>query len=312
MEQKKERVILGITIAALILVIAISIYAYSQKKYIKTDEIEVPIVKTTTDPFAGVFVSAKAAIIWDVKNQKVLYSKNSDEVLPLASLTKLMTALATAELVPNSSTIRITGEHLEEEGKAEVLLGERWRPKDLVALTLMSSSNAAARAAATAAGAFLTDSPNSSNHRDLFISHINSRAEDLNLASIRFYNDNGLDVDEENSGAYGSAADVAKLFDYILQNHPEILEATKHSNMKIVSADNIVHDVKNTNVMVENIPGVIGSKTGFTDLAQGNLAIAFSPGLDGPYVAVVLGSTYSDRFNDMNRLIEATVRNAGQ
>jgi len=312
MEQKKERIILGITIAALILVIAISIFAYSQKKYIKTDEIEVPIVKIVEDPFENVSVSAKAAIIWDVKNQKVIFSKNAEEVLPMASLTKLMTALATVELVPEDSTIRITRESLQEEGKPEVLLGERWKPRDLLALTLMSSSNAAARAAATAAGAFINDGPINDSPHELFISHINARAKNLNLSSIRFYNDSGLDIDEENSGAYGSAKDIAKLIDYILQNNPEILEATKHSNLKIVSEDNIVHDIKNTNTMVENIPGIIGSKTGFTDLAQGNLVVAFSPGLDGPYIAVVLGSTYNDRFNDINRLVEATVRNAGQ
>jgi D-alanyl-D-alanine carboxypeptidase len=223
-----------------------------------------------------------------------------------------MTALATAELVPESSTVRITREYLQEEGKPEVLLGENWRLKDLLGLTLMSSSNAGARAVATAAGAFLTDNSATVNPRDLFVNHINKRASELDLDSIRFYNDNGLDLDEENSGGYGNAEDVAKLVDYILKNQPEILEATKFSQMKFVSADNIVHDVKNTNAFVENVPGIIGSKTGFTDLAQGNLAVAFSPGLDGPYVAVVLGSTFDDRFNDMSRLIDATIQKVSQ
>jgi D-alanyl-D-alanine carboxypeptidase len=143
---------------------------------------------------------------------------------------------------------------------------------------------------------------------------MNSRAQELGLKSVLFYNDNGLDldVDSENSGAYGNAEDVAKLVDYIIQKHPEILEPTKHSRMSIVSKNNIVHDIKNTNIIVENIPGVIGSKTGFTDLAQGNLTVAFSPGLSGPFVAVVLGSTYDDRFNDINRLISATINHISQ
>ena len=62
----------------------------------------------------------------------------------------------------------------------------------------------------------------------------------------------------------------------------------------------------NTNERIADIPGLIGSKTGFTRLAGGNLVIAYDAGLNRPIVIAVLGSTRKGRFSDVTTLINAT------
>ncbi len=319
-QHKNEKIQIAAVIVCLVFIVLISLFVFTKNHHIKTDDIKNQVAQVAfvpevpkIDPFANISIGAKSAVVWDVKNKKVLYAKNEQDVLPLASLTKLMTALVATEILPEQSTVRITAEYLSEEGPAELLRDERWGLQDLIALTLVSSSNAGARAIATVAGAALPQPQYLENDpRQLFIDYLNKRASELNLNSFRFYNDNGLDVNLEKSGAYGNASDVARLVDYILKEQPALLEATKYSKFSIDSANGITHDLKNTNVIIENIPGIIGSKTGFTDLAQGNLVVAFSPGLEGPYIAVVLDSSFGGRFTDMSNLVHATVQKIGQ
>lgn len=323
-EKKNEKVFIAAGIISLVLIVMVMLFVFSQNQYSKIDDLKHPIgyikktEKETLRPFVptntsarfeNLNLSARSAVVYDVKNQKFLYQKREKDVLPLASLTKLMTALTAVELLPKESTIRIAQEYLQEENGGGLLTNERWNADDLISLTLVSSSNVGSRAIATVAGAFLPADYNmpSTNPRENFVQRLNDRAVELGLDSMHFYNDSGLDLDLTQSGAYGSAADIAKLTSYILKNHPELLESTTHSKLSFISDTKFVHNIKNTNTIVDMIPGVIASKTGYTDLAQGNLAVAFTPGLEGPYVAVVLGSTYNGRFSDIEKLVAATV-----
>ncbi len=98
---------------------------------------------------------------------------------------------------------------------------------------------------------------------------------------------------------------------YILENHPEILEATKYQTINISSLDKI-HTAKNTNVDVNQIPGLLASKTGYTDMAGGNLGIAFDSSIGRPVVVVVLGSTMDGRFQDVSKLVKASLTYIGE
>ena len=158
--------------------------------------------------------------------------------------------------------------------------------------TLAVSSNDGAYAIATAA------SPN-------FVEKMNEKAKILGLSSMRFYNPTGLDESLTKSGAYSSASDVAKLFSYTLQKHPEIFNATRDARFTTSSLDKIKHTAVNTDEEINNIPGIIGSKTGFTDMAGGNLAIVYDASINYPIVVVVLGSTYDGRFDDVRALVRA-------
>jgi|CXWK01.1.fsa_nt_gi D-alanyl-D-alanine carboxypeptidase (penicillin-binding protein 5/6) len=310
---RKEKIILAAEIIGLVLVVLMVLFAYSKKFYNRVDDIDIPFVSNPThnavsriDRFVDLELTAKSAVVLNTKTGEIIFQKNEKDVLPLASLTKLMTAVTAVEILPQDSTVRIAQEYLAEEDAAGLFANEKWKAADLMAFTLVASSNVGARAIATAAGALLPHNT-SVDPRDAFISELNSKAKALDLDSLTFYNDTGLDLNETQAGAYGNAVDIAELTQYILKKHPELLEPTKHTKLDFISQTRFLHKVKNTNQDVVTVPGIIGSKTGYTDLAQGNLVVAFGPGLDGPYVAVVLGSTFDGRFTDMQKLISATV-----
>ena len=119
-------------------------------------------------------------------------------------------------------------------------------------------------------------------------------------------NETGLDEEVGISGAYGSAKDVATLFEYIIHVEPNLFSATTMESARISSFD-ASHAATNTNVIAARIPGLIASKTGFTDLAGGNLAIAFEAGPLHPVIVIVFGSTEEGRFADVETLVHAAV-----
>ena len=135
------------------------------------------------------------------------------------------------------------------------------------------------------------------------------RGRALGLSSTSFNNPTGLDLNGETEpSAMSSARDVTKLFAYMLKHHPELLEATRLEAISRSSQDRRTYAIENTNQIVDDIPLLIASKTGFTDTAGGNLVIAFDAGLGHPIIITVLGSSPEGRFSDAQQLIEATLR----
>ncbi|MBI4692206.1 MAG: D-alanyl-D-alanine carboxypeptidase [Candidatus Terrybacteria bacterium] len=129
-----------------------------------------------------------------------------------------------------------------------------------------------------------------------FINLMNKKAKELNLRQTYFLNETGLDISRQISGGYGSAQDVAKLIKYAIKNNPELFEATTNGE-------------SNSNIYASSTTLLIASKTGFTDLAGGNLAVIFDAGFEHPIAVVVLGSTKEGRFTDVEKLIKATFKN---
>jgi len=267
---------------------------------------ETEIVETIKRPLEDVSIEARSAIVFDLETGETLYQKDADRILPLASITKIMTALTARESIPDYTVISIDPSFLEEEGDTGLLSKERFRLKDLLDLSLVSSSNDGSRAIASVIGAFESDTSNYDYGRLSFVESMNQKAGELGLSRTKFWNETGLDLDETQSGGYGSARDVANLFAYILKNHPDLLEATQKENINVTSLTSQNHSIDNTNTIIGEIPGIIASKTGFTDLAGGNLVIAFNDGLRHPIVVVVLGSSFDGRFTDVLTLSEAT------
>lgn len=250
---------------------------------------------------ADVTLEADSSFLWDTASQRVLYQENADAQLPLASITKLMTALVANELLSGETTVTISEDAIAQDGASGLTEGERFTLRNLSDLVLLSSSNDGAYAVAETLGAeFDTEQPAAA-----FVALMNIRAEELGLTQTYFRNPTGLDITAEEAGAYGSARDVAFLMEYIVQNIPAILESTTDQRETIAS-ESTNHTVRNTNQYVATIPGLIGSKTGYTDLAGGNLVVAFDSGVNHPIIAVVLGSSWQGRFNDINTLVKAT------
>lgn len=291
-------------LAALIALLSLA-FIYNKNNRVRIDNLKHEIAAANpANPFEGIELAARAAIVFDMREGKVIFSKNSEEVLPLASLAKVMAALTAVELVPDYTTVTMTREYLLEEGDVGFLADEKWKLGDLLAASLISSSNDGMRAVAAAAAASISAGDTETAHK-LFVSEMNKKAVEIGLSKAYFENENGLDKNNDISGAYGSARDIAELFGYALENHGDIFEPTKYEELTFISLSNIKHYMKNTNPALNSLPGLIASKTGFTDLAGGNLAVVVDVGLEGPYVISVLGSTYDGRFTDVEKLSDA-------
>ena len=261
----------------------------------------------SANPFDSLSLVANSAIVYDVKKDKILYGLNEEKKLPLASVTKLMTALLTVETVDENSNVAISSFALDTEGDSGLLLNETWKIKDLLDFTLMTSSNDGADMLASVVGSYLT--PNSKDvpeyqRVDNFIKKMNVRAKEIGMNNTKYMSATGLD--EPRGGAIGTAEDISKLLAYIWKNKPSIISHTSKYEEDFVSEDGFLHHAENTNKYVNEIPGLLGSKTGYTDLAGGNLAIIYDSGMDHPIVIVVLDSTIDDRFADVKKLVDAT------
>jgi D-alanyl-D-alanine carboxypeptidase (penicillin-binding protein 5/6) len=264
------------------------------------------LAQVKSSPFDNTNVLAKGAIVYDIGAKKILYSKNPDEVLALASITKILTAVTAVEIMPKDTVVTINKQFLSENGDSGLYRDEKWKLSDLISFSLIVSSNDGASAIAGAAGAFLDNQNPSSISLNDFINVMNTKAKDIGMNSSQFYNVNGLDLSSTQSGAYSTARDVATLLAYSLQKHPEITDATRYDALSFKSESNKLHTAVNTNTDIKMIPGLLASKTGYTDIAGGNLGVVFDPGIGRPIAVVVLGSTYDGRFTDVNTLVQKT------
>lgn len=252
-----------------------------------------PPVVWSPAPFSlsGDALLAKAAIVYDPRSGTVLFAKNSDEPLPLASLTKLMAAEAILALQDENMLVTIQPDDLRPEGDSGLRVGDAWRIGDLLTLGLVSSSNDAMAAAAASVGSNI-------------MNEMNRSASRLGLSRTYFFNPTGLDLDPEISGAYGSAQDVAALTTVFLRRYPALFGTSVQPKVALF-VDGRAIEATSTAGPLLDIPGLIGAKTGYTDLAGGNLVAAFDLAIGRPLIAVVLGSTYEGRFEDMRMLVEA-------
>ena len=244
---------------------------------------------------------AEAVYVWDVIGQRALYEENPDRVLPLASITKLMTALVAYELVPDETPVTISRAAAAQQSGGSLTAGETFEVKELADFALISSYNSAAYTLASSVGELLGDGDAMAQ----FIAAMNIQADELNLKTLEYKNPTGLDISTTEAGAVGSARDTTFLMEYILLNYPEILTPTVTEHTRLYNTAGDFHEAFNTNTIMADIPNLLGSKTGYTDLAGGNLTIAFDAGFNRPIIVTVLGSTHSERFNDVKKIVAA-------
>lgn len=257
-------------------------------------------IHTKMSAFEDISIEAQSAFVWDVAKQRVLFNKNADESHPLASITKLMTALVAYELLDPNETVAISEHAIREEGDSGFTDGETFSMQNLADLTLLTSSNDGAVALSAQAGAVLySDAP-----EDVFVHAMNVKARELGLSKTRFLNSTGLDISEHEAGAYGSARDVALLMEYVITHSEDAVALTKMDVTKITNERGEYHTAQNTNTAINELEGLIASKTGYTLLSGGNLVVAVNVGLNRPIIVAVLGSSYDGRFADVVNLVE--------
>jgi D-alanyl-D-alanine carboxypeptidase len=249
-------------------------------------------------PFPTTIVGARAAIVVDLNTQETIYEKNADTVMPLASVTKLMTAYVAASELELTARHTIDSVDLEPDGDWGVLYGDTLSIEDLLGITLVASSNDMANALAHAAG---------EGSVSAFVKKMNEAAAEMGAKGMRFANPSGLDTTASKAGAEGSARDVATLLETITRQQLDMARVSSKESFVANGAYGTEYAYKNTNDVVGEIPGLLISKTGYTDLAGGNLAIVFDAGVNQPFAIVVLGSTQTGRFEDVTALASSTV-----
>ena len=252
-----------------------------------------------SDAFRDVSLIGDAGYIFDLSTNKSIFQKNESAQLPLASLTKVAVVILAAEHLDMKQTIVFREQSLRPEGDSGFVVGEAWNIRDLIDFTLMTSSNDGAAALADA-----LETKTGTSITEL----LNALARELQLAQTYFINETGLDSSRGLSGAYGSAHDVAMLFTYAYKTSPHLFSATAVAEHVFVNASGVPYKAVNTNKVVGKLPGLVFGKTGFTDLAGGNLAVVVETEPGHPLVIVILGSTLDGRFTDVVTLAHATLR----
>ncbi len=235
-------------------------------------------------------VQAKAAAIFDGRSGKFLFQKNIRTSLPVASITKLLTAAVVIDSIDLDSKIYITSEavNADNEGGADFFLNESFVARDLFKIMLIKSSN-------DAAAAFKVFMEKNNIN---IVSAINQKAKDAGMVNSKFYDPAGL-----NDQGYSTVEDLIKLLDYVVK-YPEIQSVLLTKHTKINSADGkFNHEIENTNKLLGVIPDIEAGKTGYTDAALGAMILKISlPRQGSSLTAVVLGSP--DRFEDTRKLVE--------
>ena len=237
-------------------------------------------------PADGVY--ARNAILIDPSTGEVLFAKNSDRSVPIASLTKLMTALVFLEQKPSlDGEVEVTLVEIKGGGHTQLRRGERVARGDLLHMSRKCSDNVAPRVLARESGL----------GADEFVARMNRKAVELGLTSSRFVEFTGLD--ERN---VSSASDIARLL-HAAANDPLIQEITTTRQYQFATGRR-VHAIYNTNRLLYGRYEVMGGKTGFI-LEAGYCFATWIRTQGRDLIAVVLGApTNATRFADTVRLLQ--------
>lgn len=258
------------------------------------------------DAYQSLQLEGKGIYITDLATGKVLFAREPDAQLPLASLTKVALALVVSEVLSPEEIITISRSAVIR-GEGGLTMGEEWLARDLIDYMLIASSNTAAEGLAEAAEGRLRGKYPEAPRGEAAVWRMNSLAERLGLQSTYFVNASGLDESTTQAGALGSSKDIAGLFAYALRANRSLFAGTVRAGEVVGPLNMPKKEAHNTNEVLSSIPNIIMGKTGLTDLAGGNLAIVFDAGVNHPVVIVVLSSTPEGRFEDMKKLVATTL-----
>ena len=238
-------------------------------------------------------LNCRAACLIDQDTGTVLYEKNADQQMPIASITKVMTLLLTFEAIHDGrltlDTLVPVSEHAYHMGGSQIWLepGEQFTLDEMIKAICVSSANDAAVAVAELVG----------GSEQGFVQMMNDRAAELGMTNTTFHNACGLDTE----GHLSTARDVAIMSRQILTTCPEVLHYTG------IWTDTLrggATQLVNTNKLLRRYNGITGLKTGTTGGA--GVCISASATRDGlDLIAVVLGAPSSkDRFEAATTLLD--------
>lgn len=227
---------------------------------------------------ASLYDAASSYIAIDFNTGNVIEQKNQNKSVPIASLTKLMSAAVALDLMkPNEIiTISSTAPNVIPT-KIGVVAGQKLTLKELLEAMLMTSANDAAAA--------VKDGVNAKYHEDIFVRAMNEKAQSLGLTQTHFSNPQGFDGNN-----YSSAHDLAILTQYVLTHYPLVDQIVKQDYVFIpATSQHKQYDLYNWNGLLGVYPGAFGVKIGNTDNA-GYTTVVIAKRQDKTVLAVLLGA----------------------
>lgn len=234
-------------------------------------------------------ISSESYIVGDLNTGEIILSKNTQSKLPIASVTKLMTALVADEINLNNEIAKVNSKSLATYGtNGNLRLNEKIKTNDLLYPLLMQSSNDSAEVLA------------SHFNRDNFLSKMNRQAEILKMVNTFFDDPSGLSYNNQST-----SEDLFKLTGYLYQKKSNILEISRKRSYNIKN-----HNWFSTNQFLHK-KEYIGGKSGFTNPAKQTVISVFNLplGKEGtrPIGIVLLRS--NDRVRDVENILKYLNKN---
>lgn len=238
-------------------------------------------------PSLAVSISAKRAIIIECQSGDIIYEKNAYEKAPMASTTKIMTALVAIENADLDKKILIDERFVNIEGSSIYLrVGEILTVREMLYALMLESANDVATALAYTVGGSIEG----------FAEMMNKKAREIGAYSTSFKNPHGLDDDEH----YTTAYDLAKIAAYAMEN-PVFREIVSTKSITILKNTDYPRLLVNHNKLLRGYSGAIGIKTGFTKKC-GRCLVSCAE-VDGVRLVAVTLDAPSD-WNDHRELLD--------
>jgi len=237
-------------------------------------------------------LTSRATFIKDLTTDNVLYQKNAGNSLPIASTTKIMTAIVASEYYKSNSPLTVKDGYKVDGAKVGVVGGEVLSFRSLLYGMLLNSGNDAAYVIAE----------NYPGGVSNFVLSMNQKAGFLGLENTYFDNPAGFDSPNH----FSSAKDLTRITEEALKD-PQLVRifATKDTEVTSLDKKNR-HGLHNLNKLLSQVRGVLGVKTGYTAAAKENLVTLVERD-EIRILVVVLGS--DDRFGESTDLIEWSYNN---
>src|SRR5574343_178211 len=245
-----------------------------------------PIVIKKPKPY----ITSEAYMVANIDSGEIYLSKNIDTKFPIASLTKLYTAIVASHQFKSDSEINISQDAIDTVGEAgHLVLDEKYTIGDLLYPLLLESSNDAAVAISENFGG------------SKFISQMNLFVSDTGMYNTHFEDSSGLSSQNKST-----VSDLFILAKYLYKNEKKILDITKNKIYSLPKTDNhSEHKYVNINPY-SNYDQFIGGKTGRTIWAKESMVSIFNhkiSGVDTPVVVIVLRSELGEREIDTEKLL---------
>ena len=254
--------------------------------------------KTLPRNLSNMLTRSSCGILVDLNSRQVLWHHNSKKAVPVASLTKMMTALMLMEKMQLDRTFNMetpvtitnAATNVERSGVLGAVKGEVYTVEELMSAMLINSHNdAASQLADAAAGSVRT-----------FVDAMNFRAKELDLVHQKFNSPNGLPQGRERSNSLSCSYDIVRICEYMMR-YPEVMKLcgtaykTLSNGKRLRSSNNLLRR--------RPVPGLIGFKTGFTNAA--GFCLAFGVTRNGrTLLGCVTGFDKNGRDRFCRQLIE--------